>query len=31
MAKTGLSSMSVEELLQLRDDVGKELNRKTVV
>ena len=23
--------MSVEELLQLRDDVGKELNRKTVV
>ena len=31
MAKTNFSSMSVEELLQLRDDVGKELNRKTVV
>ena len=31
MAKTNLSSMSVEQLLQLRDDVGKELNRKTVV
>jgi DNA-binding protein H-NS len=31
MAKTNLGSMSVEELLQLRDDVGKELNRKTVV
>ena len=31
MARTNLSSMSVEELLQLRDDVGKELNRKTVV
>ena len=31
MAKTNLGSMSVEQLLQLRDDVGKELNRKTVV
>ena len=31
MAKTNLRSMSVEQLLQLRDDVGKELNRKTVV
>jgi len=31
MAKTNLGSMSVEELLQLRDDIGKELNRKTVV
>ena len=31
MAKTNLGSMSVEELLQLRDDVGKELNRKTAV
>jgi DNA-binding protein H-NS len=31
MAKTNLGSMSVEELLQLRDDVGKELIRKTVV
>ena len=31
MAKTNLDSMSVEQLLQLRDDVGKELNRKTVV
>ena len=29
MAKTDLSSMSVEQLLQLRDDVGKELNRKS--
>ena len=29
MAKTNLSSMSVEQLLQLRDDVGKELNRKS--
>ena len=31
MAKTNLGSMSVEQLLQLRDDVGKELNRKTVM
>jgi DNA-binding protein H-NS len=31
MPKTKLSSMSVEQLLQLRDDIGKELNRKTVV
>jgi DNA-binding protein H-NS len=31
MPKTTLGSMSVEQLLQLRDDVGKELNRKTVV
>ena len=31
MAKTNLGSMSVEQLLQLRDDVGRELNRKTVV
>ena len=31
MPKTKLGSMSVEQLLQLRDDVGKELNRKTVV
>jgi DNA-binding protein H-NS len=31
MAKMNLASMSVEQLLQLRDDVGKELNRKTVV
>ena len=29
MAKTNLGSMSVEQLLQLRDDVGKELNRKS--
>ena len=29
MLKTNLGSMSVEELLQLRDDVGKELNRKS--
>ena len=29
MAKTKLGSMSVEQLLQLRDDVGKELNRKS--
>ena len=29
MAKTNLNSMSVEQLLQLRDDVGKELNRKS--
>ena len=28
MPKTNLGSMSVEQLLQLRDDVGKELNRK---
>jgi DNA-binding protein H-NS len=31
MPKMNLGSMSVEQLLQLRDDVGKELNRKTVV
>ena len=31
MPKTNLGSMSVEQLLQLRDDVGKELTRKTVV
>ena len=31
MPKTKLGSMSVEQLLQLRDDVGRELNRKTVV
>jgi DNA-binding protein H-NS len=31
MPKTTLGSMSVEQLLQLRDDVGKELIRKTVV
>ena len=31
MPKTKLGSMSVEQLLQLRDDVGKELNRKTVM
>jgi DNA-binding protein H-NS len=29
MPKTELGSMSVEQLLQLRDDVGKELNRKS--
>ena len=29
MPKTQLGSMSVEQLLQLRDDVGKELNRKS--
>ena len=29
MPKTTLGSMSVEQLLQLRDDVGKELNRKS--
>jgi DNA-binding protein H-NS len=29
MAKTRLGSMSVEQLLQLRDDIGKELNRKS--
>ena len=29
MAKTNLGAMSVEQLLQLRDDVGKELNRKS--
>ena len=29
MAKTNLGSMSVEQLLQFRDDVGKELNRKS--
>jgi DNA-binding protein H-NS len=31
MPKTTLGSMSVEQLLQLRNDVGKELIRKTVV
>ena len=31
MPKTNVGSMSVEQLSQLRDDVGKELNRKTVV
>jgi DNA-binding protein H-NS len=31
MPKSNLGSMSVEQLLQLRDDIGKELNRKTVV
>jgi DNA-binding protein H-NS len=30
MPKTQLGSMSVEQLLQLREDVGKELNRKSV-
>ena len=29
MPKTNLGSMSVEQLLQLRYDVGKELNRKS--
>ena len=29
MAKTNIGSMSVEQLLQLRDDIGKELNRKS--
>jgi DNA-binding protein H-NS len=29
MPKTNLGSMSVEQLLQLRDDIGKELNRKS--
>jgi DNA-binding protein H-NS len=29
MPKTNLGSMSVEQLLQLRDEVGKELNRKS--
>src|SRR5258705_13964999 len=29
MPKTQLGSMSVEQLLQLRDDIGKELNRKS--
>ena len=29
MAKTNLGSMSVEQLLQLRDEVGKEFNRKS--
>jgi DNA-binding protein H-NS len=29
MPKTNLRSMSVEQLLRLRDDVGKELNRKS--
>ena len=31
MPKTNLGSMSVEQLLQLRDDVGKEFNLKTVM
>ena len=31
MPKTKLGSMSVEQLLQLRDDVGKEFNLKTVM
>jgi DNA-binding protein H-NS len=30
MPKHSLSTMTVEQLLKLRDDVGKELNRKTV-
>jgi DNA-binding protein H-NS len=30
MPRTSLSSMSVEQLLQLRDDIGKVLSRKTV-
>src|SRR5262245_25957880 len=30
MARTSLSSMSVEALLKLRDDVGKVLSQKTV-
>jgi DNA-binding protein H-NS len=30
MPKTNLGSMSVEQLLQLRDDVGKELHRKSI-
>ena len=29
MPKTKLGSMSVDQLLQLRDDIGKELNRKS--
>src|SRR5258707_991714 len=29
MPKTNLCAMSVEQLLQLRDDIGKELNRKS--
>ena len=29
MAKTNLGSMSVEQLLQLRENVGKELNRNS--
>jgi DNA-binding protein H-NS len=29
MPKTNLGSMSVEQLLQLRDDVGEELTRKS--
>jgi DNA-binding protein H-NS len=29
MPKTKLGSMSVEQLLQLREDIGKELNRKS--
>ena len=31
MARTNLSSMSVEELLKLRDDVGKVLSQKAVL
>jgi DNA-binding protein H-NS len=30
MPKRSLSTMTVEELLKFRDDVGKELNRKSV-
>ena len=30
MPKTNLGSMSVEQLLQLRDDIGKELLRKSI-
>src|SRR5262245_31296843 len=30
MARTALASMSVEELLRLRDEVGKALNQKAV-
>jgi DNA-binding protein H-NS len=29
MPKTNLGSMSIEQLLRLRDEVGKELNRKS--
>ena len=29
MPKTQLGSMSVEQLVQLREDIGKELNRKS--
>jgi hypothetical protein len=30
MPKRNLGSMSVESLLKLRDDIGKELNRKAI-